>query len=993
MGGMTTRPATVDLVVNGAPRRLDVLPHWRLLDLLRDGLALTGTKEGCDDGTCGTCTVTVDGKMVRACRMTAGEAVGCEVLTIEGLGTTEQPHRLQEAFVAADAVQCGFCTPGMIMAAAALLERNPRPSRDEISRWLGSNLCRCTGYQGIVDAIEWAADGRDGPPRRWPSAGGAVPAGEVGSLDREAPAETPGVRRADAMDKATGRAMYAADLTAEGMLHGAILRSPHPHADIVRIDTERARGMPGVAAVLTAADVPGINSYGRKIKDEPVLAESRVRKVGDPVALVVAASRAEAEAALGAIEVDYLPLRALFDPEEALADGAPAIHPGGNLVAENRVRAGDIADGFARADVVVEGTYETTWNEHAYLEPEAVLAAWEGDTLVVRTPTQYAHYQRTEVARTLGLPVERVRVATTVVGGGFGGKTEITCQCLAALGTWHTGRPVRIVYGRQESFVSSTKRHPFRIRVRTGVTRDGDLTALEVDLLADTGAYASFGPGIMVKTFGSAAGPYRWPAVELHGRVAFTNNPTCGAMRGPGTTQAAYALESHMDRVAERIGMDPLDFRERNRLRKGDRLLSGQVLDRDPAYPATIEAIRPHWREALGRCAGAGVAGAAASSGAGVAGAAASSDAAAEADAGATRDAAVRRGVGVASVWYGIGGGGGGPMPGMDPAATVGRGPGRAAVDLLPDGSIAVRTGAMDLGQGAATVVRVIAAEEIGVPVDRVSAHLGDTGTGPDAGPTVGSRVTFFVGNAVRNAAADLREAILGTAAGMLARPVGEIEIRDGDVAVREDAGGAAGGFRGAEDDPVGAGDGALGASVGTVSLAEIARARREAGWATSFDGFFDVDLPGFDPRSGLGEPYAMYVTGTQMAEVEVDTRTGAVRVVRVVAAHDVGRPVFLEGLTGQIEGGIAMGVGFALTEDFVPGETHGFREYRIPRTRDVPEMTTILVADPGASPEQQAKGVAECSNMVAAPAIANAVAHATGRRITRLPLRLDAAD
>jgi aldehyde oxidoreductase len=980
MGRMTTRPATVDLVVNGTPRRLDIHPDQRLLDLLRDGLELTGAKEGCEDGTCGTCTVLVDGKMVRACRMTAGEAAGREVMTIEGLGTTEHPHRLQEAFVAADAVQCGFCTPGMIMAAAALLERNARPSRDEISRWLGSNLCRCTGYQGIVDAIEWAADGRDGPPRRWPAADGVAPCDESASPDRVAPAQAAGIRRADAMDKATGRAMYAADLTAEGMLHGAVLRSPHPHADIVRIDTERARSMPGVAVVLTAADVPGINSYGRKIKDEPVLAESRVRKVGDPVALVVAASRAEAETALAAIKVDYVPLPALFDPEDALADGAPAIHPGGNLVAENRVRSGDIADGFARADVVVDGTYETTWNEHAYLEPEAVLAAWEGETLIVRTPTQYAHYQRTEVARTLGLPVEKVRIATTVVGGGFGGKTEITCQCLAALGTWHTGRPVRIVYGRQESFLSSTKRHPFRIRIRTGVTRDGDLTALQVELLADTGAYASFGPGIMVKTFGSAAGPYRWPAVELHGRVAFTNNPTCGAMRGPGTTQAAFALESHLDRVAARVGMDPLDFRERNRLRKGDRLLSGQVLDRDPAYPATIEAIRPHWREALERCAREGVAGAAAS-------------AAADAGAGAARDAAIRRGVGIASVWYGIGGGGGGPMPGMDPAATVGRGPGRAAIDLLPDGSIAVRTGAMDLGQGAATVMRLIAAEEVGVPIERVQAHLGDTATGPDAGPTVGSRVTFFVGNAVRNAAADLREAILGTASGLLARPVGEIEIRDGDVAVREDAGGVAGGSRGAEDDPVGAGDGARGASAGRVSLADIARARHEAGRATSFDGFFDVDLPAFDPRSGLGEPYAMYVTGTQMAEVEVDTRTGAVRVIRVVAAHDVGRPVFLEGLTGQIEGGIAMGVGFALTEEFVPGETRGFRDYRIPRTRDVPEMVTILVADPGAPPEQQAKGVAECSNMVAAPAIANAVAHATGRRVTRLPIRLDMAD
>jgi CO/xanthine dehydrogenase Mo-binding subunit len=732
--------------------------------------------------------------------------------------------------------------------------------------------------------------------------------------------------------------MYAADLTADGMLHAVVLRSPHAHADILRVDTDRALAMPGVQAVLTARDVPGPNSYGRKVKDEPVLAEARVRKVGDPVALVVATSREEAAAALRLIEVEYRELPAVFTADDALADDAPPIHPGGNLVADNWVRSGDIAEGFARADVVVERTYRTPWNEHAYLEPEAVLASWEGTTLVVRTATQYPHYQRSEIARIHGMPVDRIRVVSAAVGGAFGGKTEISCQCLAALGTWKTGRPVRIVYSREESFSTTTKRHPYRIRCRAGATRDGDLTALQIDMLADTGAYSSFGPGLMVKTFGSAAGPYRWPTVELHGRVAFTNNPTAGCMRGPGTTQVAFALESHIDLLAERLGMDPLDLRERNRLRKGDRLLSGQVLERDPAYDATIAAIRPYWRDALERC-GRSVDG----------------------------DVAVRRGVGVASIWYGIGGGGGGPVPGMDPAATVGRGPGRAAVDLLHDGSIRVRTGAVDLGQGTATAMARIAAEELGLPPEGVTVLTGDSAY-PDAGPTVGSRVTFFVGNAVRQAAADLREAILGTAGGLLARPIHELEIRDGSVRVQGDAEAA-------------------------IPMSEIARARTEAGRATTFDGSFDPALPAFDPSSGLGEPYAMYVTGTQMAEVEVDTRSGAVRVLRVIAAHDVGRPVFPEGVVGQIEGGIAMGLGFALTEEFLPGETRGFKDYRIPRTRDVPEMTTILVGDPGAPDDLRAKGVAECSNMVVAPAVANAVARATGQRLVRLPLRLRGAD
>ncbi len=923
-----TQRTNVALVVNGTPRSLDVPPGWRLLDLLRDGLGLVGSKEGCDDGTCGTCVVMVDGKALRACRTSATKAAGSQVLTIEGLGSVERPHALQEAFVAADAVQCGFCTPGMIMAAAALLERNPHPSRGEIGQWLGSNLCRCTGYESIVDAIEWAANGQQGSPRAWPAqADGATQ-----------PPEGAGHRRVDALDKATGRALYAADLAVDGMLHARALRSPHAHAEIIRIDTERARQLSGVLAILTASDVPE-NSYGRKVKDEPVLADARVRKAGDPVALVVATSPEVAASALAVIEVEYRQLPAVFTPDEALADGAPAIHPGGNLLAENWLRSGNIEDGFGRSDVVVESTYTTPWNEHAYLEPEAALAYWEEDTLVVRTATQYSHYQRAEIARTLGLPVERVRVLPTVVGGAFGGKTEISCQCLAALATYRTGRPVRIVYSRAESFATTTKRHPYRIRCRSGATRDGSLTALQVDMVADTGAYASFGPGLMVKTFASAAGPYRWPHIELHGRVAFTNNPTAGCMRGPGTTQVAFAVESQMDQLAEKLGMDPLAFREKNGLRHGDRLLSGQVLERDPAYGSTLEAVRPHWLEARARCAEPGAG-----------------------------DGPVRRGVGVASVWYGIGGGGGGPVPGQDPALTVGRGPGRAAIDLGADGSITLRTGALDLGQGSSTALGIIAAEEIGVPFDQVDVLTGDTATCPDAGPAVGSRVTFFVGNAVRNAAADFREAILGTASGLLDRPFGELEVHGAQVRSR-------------------------GGPEVAIPLSGIARARAEVGRTNTFEGYFDADVPAYDPSLGQGEPYAMYVSGTQMAEVEVDTRTGAVRVLRVVAAHDVGRAVFPEGVVGQIEGGIAMGLGFALTEEFIPGATTGFKQYRVPRTRDMPEMVTLLVGGAGGPPELEAKGVAECSNMVVAPAITGAIAHATGVRVVDLPVRLARRD
>jgi aldehyde oxidoreductase len=924
-----TQPMSIMLTVNGTERGLDVPARWRLIDLLREGLGLTGTKEGCDDGTCGTCVVLVDGRMARACRMRAAEATGKSVLTIEGLGGPEQPHPLQEAFAAADAVQCGFCTPGMIMAAAALLERNPHPTRAEISRWLGSNLCRCTGYNSILDAVEWVARNREGAPRPLPR----TPAGAG-----HRPAVVVRGRRLEALDKATGRAIYTADLSMDGMLYARAVRSPYFHAEIVRIDAEPARAAPGVVAVLTAADVPGENRFGRRFKDQQVLVESRVRQLGDPVALIVASSADAAQAALPLVEVEYRELPAVRSAEEALADDAPLVEPGGNLLSEKWLRTGNVAQGFASADVVVEETYRTPCNEHAYLEPEAALAHWDGETLVIRTPTQFPHYQRWEIAHTMGLPRERVRVIPTVVGGAFGGKTELSCQALVALATVRTGKPVKMVYSRAESFVSTTKRHPFTMHCRAGATRDGQITALAMDVLADTGSYASFGPGLLAKAFASAAGPYRWPSVELHGRVLYTNNPNAGCMRGPGTTQVAFAVESVMDLLASKLGLDPLELRMKNRMRKGDRALSGQVLEREPGFGETLEAVRPYWLEALDR--------------------------AAEHNA---RGGAVRRGVGVASIWYGIGGGGGGPVPGLDPEATVGRAPGRAELDLLPDGSILVRTSAMDLGQGTATAMALIAAEELGQPLAGVQVELGDTATTPDAGPTVGSRVTFLVGNAVRAAARELREALLASAGQLLETPPQDLELAER--------------FVGSKRDP---------AAVAT--FAEIALVRSRHYLPNSFEGSYDAETPPFDPAGELGEPYAMFVTGTQLAEVEVDTNSGEVRVVRMVAAHDVGKPAFEEGVVGQIEGGVAMGIGFALKEEFVPGETAGYKHYAIPRTRDVPEIVTILVGAEGEPPELEAKGVGECSNMVTAPAITSAVAHATGRQVTRLPVRLPAA-
>ena len=414
------------------------------------------------------------------------------------------------------------------MAAKALLDRNP-PNPGADREGAGSNLCRCTGYTSILDAVARTADLGRGIAHPGPQAAGEAH------------------RRSDALGKVLGTALYAADLTMPGMLHGAVLRSPHFHAEILHIDDSEARALPGVVVVVTARDVPGLNRHGRAIKDQPVLAEGRVRQIGDAVAAVAATSPEVAAQALSLIRVSYRLLPVIADPAEALQEGAPLIHDSGNLLAEKNVHWGDAEAALAAADIVVDETYTTPFVEHAYLEPESALAYRDSaGQLVVRSATQYAHLHRRAVAETMGLPLEQVRIQPTVVGGAFGAKADISCECVVALLALKTGRPVKIVYTRAESFASTTKRHPFRMRCRTGVTRDGRLIALAADLLADTGAYASAGPGVMTRAFVSLVGPYQFPNVAIHGRVVYTNNTTACAMRGYGAPQVAFPIESPM---------------------------------------------------------------------------------------------------------------------------------------------------------------------------------------------------------------------------------------------------------------------------------------------------------------------------------------------------------------------------------------------------------------------------------------------------------------
>jgi CO/xanthine dehydrogenase Mo-binding subunit/aerobic-type carbon monoxide dehydrogenase small subunit (CoxS/CutS family) len=897
--------AHLTLNVNGKDYQLLANLGQTLLWALRDVLGLTGTKQGCDDGTCGTCTVIVNGAMARACRVPVEDVKDKCVLTIEGLGTPERLHPLQEAFIKADAVQCGFCTPGMIMAAKALLDRNPAATREQIVRALGSNLCRCTGYTSILEAVTRAAELGRGVSCPEPQVSGEVH------------------RRADAQDKVLGTALYAADVTMPGILHGAVLRSPYPHADILHIDDSEARALAGVAAVVTARDVPGLNRFGRVIKDQRVLSDGRVRQIGDAVAAVAATSPEAAAQALSLIRVSYRQLPAILDPTEALKEGAPLVHDDGNLLAEKKIHWGDVETALAQADIVVDETYTTPFCEHAYLEPESALAYRDSEGhLVVRSATQYSHLHRRAVAETMGLLLEQVRILPTVVGGAFGGKTDISCECVVALLALKTGQPVKIVYSRTESFASTTKRHPFRMRCRTGVIRDGQLTALAAEVMADTGAYASVGPEIMLRAFVSLVGPYQFPHVSIHGQVVYTNNTTAGAMRGFGAPQVAFAIESQMDIMAAKLGIDPLEFRLMNRRRSSAAEATPQDMEQEEAYRETLEAVRPYYKGAMQ----------------------------ARQDS-ASSDGRWRRGVGIASMRYGIG------------YATAR--PPEVALELGSDGRVHLFTGAIDMGQGTDTALALIVSDELELPLESVLVVSGDTTRTPDSGPSTGSRVVYTEGNAVKEAAARLREAILLTASGLLEIRSENLELREGLVALRGPAD-ASGTTR-------------------SLSLAEVARARLSAGLPLRFKGSFHP-IPVRDSLSGSPSLYLVHVSATHMAEVEVDTLKGTVRVLRVVAAHDVGRVIFPQGLKGQIEGAVSMGMGFALKEEFHPGVTTGFKQYRIPTLRETPEVVTLMVEKVDPSASLGAKGGAECATVAVAPAIANAIADATGIRIRHLP-------
>jgi xanthine dehydrogenase molybdenum-binding subunit len=694
-GGAVIRGRTmqVQLTLNGRPCTVEARPGETLLDLLRGPLGVTSPKRGCQPaGQCGACVALVDGEPRSTCTISAESAAGLGVVTLEGIPAAER-ELFARAFAATHGLQCGFCTPGIVMRAKHLLDANPSPTRREIARALDDHLCRCTGYVKILDAIELVARAKRGERLPEPDVDGGL--GHP-------------IERWKAREMTLGVRPFVDDLRVPGMLFGALHLSAHARATVVRIDTTRARAHPGVVAVATAADVPGERWNGLLYDDWPafVAEGEEVRCVGDVLAAVAADSELAAREAAALVEVTYAPLPPVLSPDEALAPGAPRVNPRHeNLLSRSVIRRGDAAAALAASAHVASDTWRTQRIEHLFLEPECALAAPRADgVLHLYTQGQGVFDDRRQVARLLGLPEERVFVELVPSGGGFGGKEDMSVQAQTALLAWLTRRPVKLALSRRESIRIHPKRHPMRIELAAGCDAEGRLTAVRGRVVGDSGAYASVGSKVLERCAGHLCGPYRVPNVDIESLAVYTDNPPCGAMRGFGVNQAAFALEGAIDRLAAACGLDRFEIRWRNAVEVGDVLGTGQRIEKSVGIRQTLEAIRPHWERARaeGRVAGLAC-------------------------------GLKNTGLGNGAVEWG-----------------------KARLVVERDGTVALFNGYTEMGQGLFTLLPQFAAEVTGLPASTFRPRV-DATFALACGQTTGSRATLFAGNAVVEAARRLR--------------------------------------------------------------------------------------------------------------------------------------------------------------------------------------------------------------------------------------------
>jgi len=904
---------TIRVKVNARSYSLPVDASRTLLAFLREDLGLKGTKEGCGTGDCGSCIVIRDGNIINSCITLAVECNGSEITTIEGLSRGgEELHPIQKSFVSRGAVQCGYCTPGMILAAKDLLDKNPCPTREQIKVAISGNLCRCTGYKKIIDAIEAASEG-----------GSLSPAEGGGSIGTSIP-------RSDALEHVTGTSCFGTDVNRPGMVYGKVLRSPYPHALIKRIDASRAEALEGVLAVVTGKEVPR-GYFGVDIKDRLVFAREKVRYRGEEVAAVAAVTEDLAAKAAELIHIEYEPLESVMDPMEAMDENAPVIHEGlkeydagfdaqrkGNICSIANVRCGDIEKGFSESDMVREDHFATQIQHQASLEPHAVVAEVDiHGKITVWSSTQKPFAMRRYLSQSLDLPMNSIRVIATRIGGGFGGKLELIAEPFAVVLSMKCRRPVKIVYTREEEFLATTPRHKTYFWVKTGMRKDGTLLARHARFVYDTGSYSGNGPTTVTLSAQLVSGLYRIPNLFIEGYCVYTNKMNCGSMRGPSAPQTAFALESHTDNLAGMIGMDPLDFRLKNLLEPGETTGIGQTLV-DVDYKEVIKkaAAKIGWSKL---------------------------------------EKGQNIGRGLACVFWLSGG--------WSTSATV---------KINEDGTVGIITGAVDMGTGYlyGSVIQIVA-EVLGVRPDKISLAQGDTDTTTYDHGTGGSRGTHTVGKVVQMAALKAKEELLREAAWMLEISVEDLETNDGWILPK-------------------------GSPNKKLSFAEVSYSRHiNRGGPVSGAAFYLPEMDAIDPARVKGLSFTAFrgvTMGCHAAVVRVHPETGHLEILKYAAAHDVGRAINPIGVEGQIEGGISMGLGFALTEKVILDDegrilNPNLHDYRLPTALDVPETEPVIVEIPSRHGPFGAKGVGEPTMALTAAVLGNAIYDATGVRMNRTPM------
>ena len=836
--------------VNGSA--VTVEKNQKLIRFLRDELRLTSVKDGCSEGACGTCTVLIDGKATRACIPQTDKLEGKTIVTVEGLTDFEQKVYTY-AFGHAGAVQCGFCIPGMVMCAKGLLDVNPNPTREEAAFAIRNNICRCTGYVKIIDAILLAAQlFRDG---KIPEESGDW------SLGQRVP-------RVDVEEKVTGTGQYPDDIYLDGMIYGSAVRSQYPRARVLAIHTEEAKALPGVVGVFTAADIPGSNKVGHLKKDwDTMIAVGDITHyLGDAICLVAAETPEILAQAKALVKVDYEELPMVRNPQEAMLHDAPLVHKEGNLLAHKHIQRGNPALAIAKSKHILTRRFSTPWTEHAFLEPECAVAYPEEDGVMVLSMDQGAYDTQHEIMGMLGLSADKVKVRNCLVGGGFGGKEDVTVQHHAALIAYLTKRPVKVKLTRAESILIHPKRHPMEMEFALGCDENGIIQGVVAEVIADTGAYASLGGPVLERACTHAAGPYNYQNFEIDGWAYYTNNPPAGAFRGFGVTQTCFCIETLLNQMADIVGITPWEIRYRNAIRPGQVLPNGQIVDDSTGLVETLEAVKPYY------------------------------------------DKAKYAGIACAMKNAGVGVG----IPDT----------GRVRL-VVQDGKLHILAGASCIGQGLGTVLTQMVCDQTGLSREDVVYERSNTYNSPDSGTTSGSRQTLFTGEACRRACQDLIEALK--------------EKSLTDMEGREFYGEYLG-----KTDPLGA------------------------------------DVP--NPVSHIAYGYA-----TQVCILNEEGK-----IEQIIAAHDVGKAVNPLSIEGQIEGGVVMSMGYALTERYPLEDCKPTAKYGtlgLFRANQVPEITPIIVEKQGLNVACGAIGIGEITSIPTAPAIADAYFRYDGNLRTSLPL------